>query len=242
MKSKIIEDNKKNVQSDTTGLGLDLTPSSSVSSFITFIDQQKIQNLQDILSRLSLSILYIHKLQIWTCIDKKYYADIKDIKPDPVNGAKIYEQRIGQSQGHPNLKFIVSPNGTVMIYVSCSMNPFRLYDEQDVSDILIFLGRVEENLRNLFSDTRDMIVPPVKNWVLKGCDVNKDVEINSVAQLTLPDIQIPLFKRAVRGYVKLIGDRAYYRIEQSLTPDEPVNISLEKLRKSVKLDQDILSL
>jgi hypothetical protein len=101
---------------------------------------------------------------------------------------------------------------------------------------------VEENLCNLFSDTRDMIIPSVKKWILKGCDVNKDVEINSVAQLTLPDIQIPLFERAVKGYVKLIGDRAYYRIEQSLTPNEPINISLEKLRTQIKLDQDILSL
>jgi hypothetical protein len=255
MKARVIESKRNNVQIDTTGYGStfvssSLSPSSlsayssshSSSPPFSYIDQQKAQHVQDILYRLSSVHLYIHKLQIQTCINKEYYDDIKDIKPDLVNGAKIYEQRIGQSQGHPNLKFIISPNGTVMIYVSCSMNPFRLYDEQDVSDILIFLGRVEENLCNLFSDTRDMIIPSVKKWILKGCDVNKDVEINSVAQLTLPDIQIPLFERAVKGYVKLIGDRAYYRIEQSLTPNEPINISLEKLRTQIKLDQDILSL
>jgi hypothetical protein len=126
-----------------------------------------------------------------------------------------------------------------MIYVSCSQNPFRPYDKQDVSDIRIFLGRVSDRLHSLFSDTRDMIVPAVKKWILKGYDVNKDVEINSVVQMTLPDIQIPLFEKAVRCYVKLIGDRTCCRIEQSLTSIEPTNTSLEKLRTQVKLDQDI---
>jgi hypothetical protein len=156
--------------------------------------------------------------------------------------AKVHKEKIGQAHGPHNIEYHIHTNGTVIIFISCSDNTFRLYEEQDVSDILIFLGRVEENLCNLFSDTMDMIVPPVKKWILKGCDVNKDVEINSVAPMTLPDIQIPLFERAVRGYVKLIDDRVYYRIEQSLTPNEPINISLEKLRTQIKLDQDILSL
>jgi hypothetical protein len=53
MKAKIIEDNKNNVQNDTTGIGL--------------LDNQKIQNLQDWLRQVSQVMLYIHKLQIRTC-------------------------------------------------------------------------------------------------------------------------------------------------------------------------------
>jgi hypothetical protein len=44
-----------------------------------------------------------------------------------------------------------------------------------------------------------------------------------VAQLTLPDIQISMAEKAFRGYIKLIGDTAYYRIEESLTPNEVGN-------------------
>jgi hypothetical protein len=47
-----------------------------------------------------------------TCIASKYYVDL-DIKPaDPVNQAKIYEARIDQAVGIPNVKFFISPNGT----------------------------------------------------------------------------------------------------------------------------------
>jgi hypothetical protein len=93
-----------------------------------------------------------------------------------------------------------------MIYRSCSDNPFRLQYEEDITTIMVFLGRVEERLRMLFSDTRDEIVQPVNRWILKACDVNKDIEIDMVAQITLPDIQIPLFEKALRAYVKPIGD------------------------------------
>jgi hypothetical protein len=127
----------------------------------------KSSNLQEVLSRLSSSILYIHKPQIWTCIDAKYYDEL-DLKPaDPVNKAKIYEAWIDQERGLPNVKFIISSNGTVMIYVINSEHPFPLSTDQDVSDILVYLGRVQEILSSLFSDTRGIIVQPVRNWILK---------------------------------------------------------------------------
>ncbi len=129
-----------------------------------------------------------------------------------------------------------------MIYVSCSKHPFRLYEEQDVLDILIFLGRVSDRLHNLFSDTRGSIIPPVRKWLLKGCDVNKDIQINDMAQLTLPDIQISLAEKAFRGYIKQIDDKAFYRVEESLTPNEEVSTAFETMRNNVKIDEDSLSL
>jgi hypothetical protein len=224
IKTKIVEDNKKKVQIDTTGSNL--------------LDTQKIQYLQDIFCRLSQCILYIHKLQIETKVDKNYYNELTDVKPEPVNKFKIYMQRIGQDHGPPNVKYIVSPNGTLMIYIACSNNPFRLYNEHDISNIMIFLGRVEDRLRSIFSDTTDKIVPKVDKWILKGCDVNKDIEIDSLNQLTLPDMQIPLFERSMRGYVKVIGDKAYYRIEQPLTPNKPIGEALESLRIDKVFDED----
>ena len=96
MQAKIIEDNKNNVQNDTTGIGL--------------LDNQKIQNLQDWLRQVSQVMLYIHKLQIRTCVGKEYYDDLTDIKPAPVNGAKTYEQRIGQSHAPQNVDIVILAN------------------------------------------------------------------------------------------------------------------------------------
>ena len=64
-----------------------------------------------------------------------------------------------------------------MIYVISSNNPFRLYEEQDVFDIITFLGMVEDRLRTLLSDQRGRNISPLRHWILKSCDVNKDVEI-----------------------------------------------------------------
>jgi len=182
MKAKIIEDNKNNVQNDITGNSL--------------LEHQKIQYLQDKLSLISQVLLYIHKLQIRTSIDKKYYEDIKDVIPAPQSGAKTINQWIGHANGRLNVKFMIYPNGTVMIYLSCSDNPFRIKYEDDVSAIMTFLGRLEERLHDLLSDTRSIIVPPVSKWILKGCDVNKDIEIDGMSQLTLTDMQMPLAEKA----------------------------------------------
>lgn len=226
MKAKIIEDNKNNVQNDTTGIGL--------------LDNQKIQYLQDQLFSISKVILYIHKFQIKIRIDKKHYEEIKDAQPAPHNsGAKTITQWIGNSKGGSmKLNFTLYPNGTVMIYLKCSDNPFRLKFEDDVSAIMTFLGRMEERLHNLLSDRRGIIVPPVNKWILKNCDVNKDIEIDSVTQLTLTDMQMPLVEKALRAYVKVIGDKAYLRVEKYLTPNKPIEEALENIRTTVDLDKD----
>jgi hypothetical protein len=76
------------------------------------------------------------------------------------------------------------------------------------------------------------------SWILKACDVNKDIQIDNKAQLTLLDIQISMAEKAFRAYVKIIGDKAYYRIEKPLTPYEPATIFLEKLRTDTKIDDE----
>jgi hypothetical protein len=54
-------------------------------------------------------------------------------------------------------------------------------------------------------------------WILKQCDLNIDVEIDSTAQLTFPDIQLKSADRVFRLYVKVIKDKSYCRGEESLT-------------------------
>jgi hypothetical protein len=106
---------------------------------------------------------------------------------------------------------------------------------------MIFLGRVEDRLKNLLSDNRDKVVPSVMTWILKDYDVNKDVEINDMVQLTPHDIQMSMAEKAFRGYVRMINSgKIYHRVDQSLTINEPVNIALEKLRADTKIDENIL--
>ena len=127
-----------------------------------------------------------------------------------------------------------------MIYIKCSENPFRIHEEADISIIMAFLGRIYENLRLFLSDSRDEILPPVSKWILTGCDINKDIEIDGITQLTLPAMQMPLVEKALRSYVKVIGDKAYLRTEKFLTPNQPIGEALENIRTSADLDKDFL--
>jgi hypothetical protein len=224
MKAKIIESRKNNVPKDTTDTSI--------------TNQHKIQFLQDWLVGISSTLLYIHKLQIKTSIDKENYEHL-DL---PIKGiAKVHLEKIGQIQASHNVEYQFYTNGTIMIYITCTDNPFRLYDEQDILKIMLFLGRVDDRLKALLTDNRDKVVPSVMEWILKACDVNKDIEINDMAQLTLPDIQISLAERAFRGYVKVMNGKAYFRSENPLTPNEPIPSALENIRTSSNLDEEIHS-
>jgi hypothetical protein len=66
---------------------------------------------------------------------------------------------------------------------------------------------------------------------------NNDIQIDSLAQLTLPDMQIPLFERVLRSYGKPIDGKAYYRVERALAPNQPIEIALEQIRTHVKIDE-----
>jgi len=57
-------------------------------------------------------------------------------------------------------------------------NPFRLINEEDVLKILAYVARVEDRLKSLLSDTRNSIVPSSLSWILTGCDINKDIQID----------------------------------------------------------------
>ena len=110
-----------------------------------------------------------------------------------------------------------SPNGTVEIAVKSSDTPFRLETDEDESIIFSFLGQVRDRLLYHVSDIRERHIPSIMEWVLKACDLNKDIEIDDNAQLTLPDIQLKYAGRVFRLYVKSLHDKAVYRSEESLT-------------------------
>ena len=96
---------------------------------------------------------------------------------------------------------------------------------------------MQEILSSLFSYTSGAIVQLVRNCILKELDFNKDIEIDSLAQITLPDMQRSLFKRALRDYVKSIDDKVYYRFKLSLAPNRSIEMALEQTRTQVKIDE-----
>jgi hypothetical protein len=54
-----------------------------------------------------------------------------------------------------NVKYVFSPNGAVMIHISCSDKPFRLVnDDDDIFTINAYIGKVEDRLKNILSGTR----------------------------------------------------------------------------------------
>lgn len=84
-------------------------------------------------------MLYIHKLQLQTKIDKENYA-LLDL--DKKGIATVHKEKIGQTRGSHNVEYQIHTNGTIMTFIPCSENTFRLYDEQDISKLMImmFLG------------------------------------------------------------------------------------------------------
>jgi hypothetical protein len=76
-------------------------------------------------------------------------------------------------------------------------------------------------------DLREHVVSPIIYWRLIQCDVNKDIEINDKMQLSLPSIQLRYAGRVFRTYVKLLGERALCRVEESLKVDLPLTDALD---------------
>jgi hypothetical protein len=128
------------------------------------------------------------------------------------NKAKQHEEKIGTSI----VKYLVYPNGKTMVFVACSNYPFKLEDESDVSIIYAFLGQVRDRLLYLVTDPHERIVPPIIKWILTGCDINKDVTVSDTLQLTAINIQLKDADRVFRLYIKSLGDKAVYRVEESV--------------------------
>ncbi|MGA8085183.1 MAG: hypothetical protein WB988_25290 [Candidatus Nitrosopolaris sp.] len=76
------------------------------------------------------------------------------------------------------------------VFVACSNNPFKLEDEADESILYSFLGHVRDRLLYLVTDPHERIVPPIIKWVLTGCDINKDITVTDMLQLSAINIQL----------------------------------------------------
>jgi hypothetical protein len=174
-------------------------------------------------------------LQLQTSIAREAYNDI-DGKIVSGNRAKQHDERIGNSL----VTYLIYPNGKVIVSIACSNRPFKIDSDTDEINLFSYLGQVRDRLIHLLSDIRETIVPPITEWVLKECDVNKDMQINGLMQLTLPDIQLKQMDRVFRLYVKSLGESEVYRVEESLSLDSPLFEALQRIRAPKISEQQLL--
>jgi hypothetical protein len=179
--------NRKNVPVQPTGVNLSTHNRISKKHHLSDnLEHQKAQSFLDVLVHLAFASLYIHKLLLMLFIDKQYYKELAE-KEGRINRAKTHEEIIGRR----HVTYTFSPNGTVEIAVKSSDTPFKLETDEDESIIFSFFGQVRDRLLYHVSDIRERHIPSIMEWILKACDLNKDVEIqDNCCQMTLPDIQL----------------------------------------------------
>lgn len=195
------------------------------------LQKRKAQTLLDVLLLLPYIPIYIYKLQLIFSINIRQISEDKAVRS--------HEEIIGRR----HIRYILSSNGTVQIAIKSNNSPFRLETELDKSILFSFLGQVKDRLLYLLSDVRELIVPPITEWILIQCDVNKDVKIDEKAQLTLPDIQLKYADRVFREYVKIIQGKAYCRVEESVKLNKVLPEALDNIRQpSTLLEEKIDSL
>jgi hypothetical protein len=97
-----------------------------------------------------------------------------------------------------------------------------------------FLGHVKDRLLYCISDIKEHYVLSIIDWILKECDLNKDIELNDKTQLTLSDIQLKHAGRVLRLYVKSLQDKAVCRAEETLRLDFLLPEALDNIRRPHK--------
>lgn len=227
-RAEILEKLKKKGVSSNSELLLSTISPLQKYALGTALEYQKAQNFLDILTMLPYRPPYIHRLLLALHINTQCYAELRKIKGK--NKSEIYEELIGRR----HVKFTLSSNGTVQIAVTTNSTPFKLESEQDISIIFSFFGQIRDRLLSLLTDPKELLVPSVMEWILKQCDLNKDIEIDGKAQLTLFDIQLTHMDRVFRQYVKIIEGKAYYRTEESLQLNEVLPAALDNIKHPYK--------
>jgi hypothetical protein len=162
-------------------------------------------------------------------LNREFYNEMQQ-KEQRINRAKSHEEFIGRR----HVTYTLSPNGTVDVYIATTDTPLIIEKDEDVSAIFAFLGQVRDRFLFHVSDIRERNVPPLLNWILKQCDLNKDIAIDDSAQLTFPDIQLKSADRVFRLYVKIIEGRAYCRGEESLILNQTLPEALDNIRHPYK--------
>ena len=248
LKADIVENLKKrsnNVLVEPTGsnllgsnpIGSTLTRSNLPNhgnALSNVFEHQKAQSFLDVLIHLPFTQLHIHKPQLTLFIDREYYQSLAN-KAEPINRAKRFEEIIGRRY----VIYIFYPNGRVEISIRSPDTPFKLEDYEDEAKLFAFFGQVRDRLIYYIFDFHERTVPQITEWILKACDLNRDVEIDQNCQMYLPDIQLKYAGQVFRMYIKSLHDRAVCRGEKSLTLSLPLVQALDSITLPIKAIDDL---
>lgn len=236
IRAKIIEKIKEDYRNgllSTTGMDI----KSSAYSGHSATENSNARTFLELLRLLPLTTRYIHKINLFAKIEKQYYGDIDR---EESGKTKTAEENIGKS--HVTYKYF--PNGSVQIFMACSRHPYPIENEEDVNLLLTVFGQVKDRLTGHLHDYRENFVPSINSWILKQCDINADIETFGNAQIYFPSLQIKTAVTVFRMYVKSLGDRSIYRLEESKEIDSPLLSSLNMIThpyQAIANKLDILS-
>jgi hypothetical protein len=229
MRADVIEYFKKRENELIIATGVNHSKSDPISNAVGY---QKAQHFLDVLTQLPFAPLHMHRLVLKISIDKTYYHELTK-EAAPINRAKQYEENIGRR----HIFYIFSPNGRVEIAVRSNDTPFKIETDEDTAILFAFFGQVRDRLIYKLNDKRERITPQIPDWILKGCDLNRDVDIDDKCQLYFPDIQLKYAGEVFRMYVKSLRDRSVCRVEKSLT----INLGLVEAFNGIMLPTKMIN-
>ena len=236
IKAKIIEGLSKRENALVNPTGVDLLAPPSSFKLASAISNDLTKSLEGcVLPLLPQAPIFLHNLHFKIQIDSECYLDLNLPYYDKNNG-KRHSENIGTSR----VDYVIYPNGTVVVSVRCSNNPFRLETAIDLSRIIAFFGQIRDRLIILLRDEHERIVPDIMDWQMTECDINKDIKISHLVHFSAIKFQVKYLDHLFRIYIKSMGKETVSRVEESLHPKKsaPETINdifnpMEKVEKQI---------
>ncbi len=173
------------------------------------------QTLQGyVLPMLSKLSIHIHKIQLKLKLTSEYYSEIP-LHANPWNRNKEHQEIMGSAL----VRYLFYPNGRVMVFVECSNTPFSLERDEDLANLVAFLGAARDRLVVFLHDRHERVVPGIMQWYLTQCEINRDVKIGDWMQFTGLNVQVRHALRMFRVYIKSKGGDTFCRVEESISPE-----------------------
>lgn len=161
-----------------------------------------------VLPMLPTAPLFVHNFQLKVIIPSTYYSECQTLV-NSSNRGKMREERIGKAI----VKYVLYPNGTVMVYCNNSRYPHRVQDDEDRSRIIAFLGQVRDRLVLFLNDLHEQAVPDITGWELTQFDMNKDIVVSDRLLVNGLKIHVKHFDYLLRVYIKPMGKDTVARAE-----------------------------
>lgn len=108
--------------------------------------------------------------------------------------------------------YTVAPNGTVMIFIECTVDPFELHTPEGLIDFFSCCGQTYSCLQNAIGNRLD-VVPKINEWYLKEFDCNKDLVIADLKD------KYPMIDWTARGLIKVKHLGTIFQIYCKPLPD-----------------------